>query len=109
MTLLLQDDVGGLQVLQRDTKTWHEVSFVPGAFVVNIGDMMERWTNNRYKSTMHRVMSNKSGKSRYSCAFFNDGKLDQIIECIPTCLKPGELPLLFLTLFRDCEKKTETI
>ncbi len=41
---------------------------------------------------MHRVISPLSGKDRYSCAFFNDGKLDQIVECIPSCLKPGEQP-----------------
>lgn len=55
--------------------------------------LIERWTNDRYKSTMHRVLSPLSQKDRYTCAFFNDGALDTIIECIPTCLKPGETPL----------------
>ena len=55
--------------------------------------MTERWTNNRYRSTMHRVIRPLSDKDRYSSAFFNEGALDTIIECIPTCLKPGEAPL----------------
>jgi isopenicillin N synthase-like dioxygenase len=42
---------------------------------------------------MHRVISPYSEKDRYSCAFFNDGALDAVVECIPTCLKPGEQPL----------------
>lgn len=109
LTLLLQDEgeyfgvcmllrsmlkfaVGGLEVLHKPTGTWHHVPPVKGAYVCNIGDLMQRWTNNRYKSTMHRVISPLSGKDRYSCAFFNDGALDTIIECLPTCLKPGEKP-----------------
>lgn len=93
MTLLLQDVVGGLEVLHKRTGTWHAVAPVEGAYVVNIGDLMQRWTNNRYRSTMHRVISPLSGRDRYSCAFFNEGPLDRMIECIPTCVKPGEDPL----------------
>ena len=55
--------------------------------------VIERWTNNRYRSTMHRVISPSNGKDRYSCAFFNEGVLDRMIECIPTCLRPGDEPL----------------
>lgn len=54
---------------------------------------IERWTNNRYKSTRHRVISPVSGKDRYSIAFFNEGLLDQVLECIPTCIEEGERPL----------------
>lgn len=42
---------------------------------------------------MHRVIIPKNGKDRYSCAVFNDGVLDQVVECIPSCLEPGEKPL----------------
>ncbi|RDW72224.1 putative gibberellin 20 oxidase [Coleophoma crateriformis] len=93
LTLLLQDTVGGLEVLHKPTSTWHAVTPIQGAFVVNIGDLMQIWTNNRYKSTMHRVISPLSDKDRYSSAFFNDGALDLIVECIPTCLKSGEKPM----------------
>lgn len=53
----------------------------------------EQWTNNRYSSTLHRVITPVSERDRYSIAFFNEGLLDQVIECIPTCLAPGEKPL----------------
>lgn len=92
LTLLLQDDIGGLEVFHRPTQTWHPVHPVKDAYVVNIGDMMERWTNDKYTSTLHRVISPVSDRDRYSVAFFNEGLLDQIIECIPTCLEEGETP-----------------
>jgi len=93
LTLLLQDEIGGLEVFHKPTQSWHSVTPVKDAFVVNMGDMMERWTNNMYTSTLHRVISPVSSKDRYSVAFFNEGLLDQMIECIPTCLRPGEQPL----------------
>ncbi|KAI1407137.1 putative gibberellin 20 oxidase [Hypoxylon sp. FL1857] len=93
MTLLLQDDVGGLEVFHRPSSTWNAVPYVEDAFVVNIGDMMERWTNGRYMSTLHRVISPVSEKDRYSVVLFNEGLLEQVIECIPTCIEPGESPL----------------
>jgi len=92
LTLLLQDDVGGLEVLHKPTGTWHDVKPIQGAYVINIGDLMQRWTNDRYLSTMHRVKSPVSQKHRYSVAFFNDGALDTVIEAIPTCVRPGEAP-----------------
>ncbi|KEF54364.1 uncharacterized protein A1O9_09530 [Exophiala aquamarina CBS 119918] len=92
LTLLLQDDIGGLEVLHKPTGTWHHVTPIEGAYVINIGDLMQRWTNDRYRSTMHRVMSPTSNKPRYSVAFFNDGALDTVIEAIPTCVAPGESP-----------------
>lgn len=92
LTLLLQDDIGGLEVFHRPTETWHPVQPVEDAYVVNIGDMMERWTNDKYTSTLHRVISPASDRERYSIAFFNEGLLDQMIECISTCLEEGQQP-----------------
>ena len=63
---------------------------MPGALVVNIGDMTQRWTNDRWRSTMHRVQV-PAGR-RQSIAFFHNANWDAVIECLPTCLAEGELP-----------------
>jgi isopenicillin N synthase-like dioxygenase len=90
LTLLLQDSNGGLQV--RDAgNSWIHAAPIPGTFVFNIGDAIARWTNDLYRSTVHRVV-NVSGKRRYSVPFFYSGNADHPLECIPGCLKPGETP-----------------
>ena len=91
LTLLMQDDVGGLQVQDPDTETWLEAPLMPGAFIVNLGDMIARWTNDKYRSTLHRVI-NRSGRERYSVPFFYTGNPDYEVRCVPTCLHPGETP-----------------
>ena len=75
ITLLLQDGNAGLEVLDHRTDTWIDVDPNPDAYVVNVGDMLSLWTNNDYKSSMHRVI-NKKPVDRYSIAFFFDGNLD---------------------------------
>jgi isopenicillin N synthase-like dioxygenase len=91
VTVLAQDDVGGLQVLDRDATTWVDVPPVPGAFVVNIGDLMARWTNDRYRSTVHRVVP-PDGRDRFSVVFFMDLDHHATIEVLPTCVPAGEQP-----------------
>jgi isopenicillin N synthase-like dioxygenase len=90
LTLLAQDAAGGLQV--RDaTGQWLDAPPVAGSFVVNIGDMMERWTNGVFTSTLHRVI-NVSGGERYSLPYFFDPDFNAEVVCLETCLSPGAAP-----------------
>jgi isopenicillin N synthase-like dioxygenase len=75
ITLLLQDDSGGLEVLNDGTGEWVPVDSDPDAYVVNIGDMLDLWTKGIYKSNTHRVI-NRSAKDRYSMPFFFDGNAE---------------------------------
>ncbi|MCE9623235.1 MAG: isopenicillin N synthase family oxygenase [Actinomycetia bacterium] len=90
LTILLADPmVGGLQ-LEGIDGTWRDVEAVPGSFVVNLGDAMARWTNDRWRSTMHRVQV--PTQRRQSIAFFHNANWDAMIECLPTCLPLNEEP-----------------
>ena len=91
LTLLAQDDAGGLQVQGRDG-TWTDVTPIPGAFVVNIGDLMARWTHDRWRSTMHRVVNRVAGRERYSIAYFFDLDAEAVILPLPGCVPAGETP-----------------
>ena len=91
ITLLLQDKVAGLQVYDYQTKEWLDVQPTPGAFVVNLGNLMMRWSNDKYISNLHRVI-NQSGEERYSIPVFFSGNPDYVVECLPNCRKEGEEP-----------------
>jgi isopenicillin N synthase-like dioxygenase len=97
LTLLLQDDApGGLEVLDPRTEQWTAVPAVPGAFVVNLGDLMARWTNDRWRSTLHRVVNpprdHAGSTRRQSIAFFHNANYHTLVECLPTCVVAGEVP-----------------
>lgn len=92
ITLLHTDGVPGLEVRAEDG-TWHPVPAFPGGFIVNIGDLLSRWTNDRWRSTWHRVVLPLEGPPwprRLSVAFFQTPNPDTLIDCLPTCRSEDE-------------------
>lgn len=88
-TILAQDANGGLEVQTRDGDGgWTPAVPISGAFVINIGDTVMRWTNDRFVSTPHRVV-NRSGRDRISLPYFVNADYDAVIECLPSCQDPG--------------------
>eukprot|EP00850_Spirogloea_muscicola_P002873 SM000011S19051 [mRNA] locus=s11:585407:588738:- [translate_table: standard] len=93
LTLLLTDDVCGLQICKEKDQVpqrWEDVKPLPGALIVNLGDMLERWTNNRFRSTLHRVVN--PGKERFSIPFFFEPNFDCLVECLPSCCNTSNPP-----------------
>ena len=84
ITLLAQDDVGGLEVKNK-AGDWIPAPPIPDTFVMNVGDILARWSNDVFVSTPHRVI-NRSGKERYSQPFFFDPAMDSLIEALPSCV-----------------------
>jgi|SRR5579875_1488115 len=96
LTILHRDDhATGLEVLGQDGH-WHEVPTLPGSLLINIGDLMARWTNGRWASTVHRVVylpgESDAQRPRYSVAFFYQPSPDALIECVPACAGPQQPP-----------------
>ena len=87
LTLLATDDAGGLQVRRRDGR-WIDAPPLAGAYVVNIGDCLMRWTNDVYVSTPHRVV-NRRPRERHSIAFFFDPNPDALVAAIESCVGDG--------------------
>jgi isopenicillin N synthase-like dioxygenase len=89
ITLLFQDGIGGLEV-QTASGNWIAAPAIPDTVVVNTGDLMQRWTNDIFCSTKHRVMipsDNNVNQSRYSMAFFCHPNDDTEIACLESCQK----------------------
>jgi isopenicillin N synthase-like dioxygenase len=84
ITMLLQDDVGGLEV-QNAQGDWIRATPIPGTLIINLGDMIRRWTNDLYHSNSHRVLNNDGGRDRYSVAAFFNPEYFYRVECLPTC------------------------
>ena len=96
LTILKTDESpGGLQVHGLDG-AWIDVPFIPGTFVVNLGDLMAEWTNDRWRSTLHRVVNPPAeagaAADRISMAFFHQPNYDAVIECLPTCTDAAHPP-----------------
>ena len=92
VTLLATDGVPGLQICrEKDSQPqlWEDVPHVHGAFIINVGDMLERWTNGLFRSTMHRVLPLQE---RYSVAFFLDPNADCVVECLESCCSAASPP-----------------
>lgn len=81
ITLLLQDDVGGLEV-QATNGNWVKAEPLEGSLVINIGDLMQRWSNDKYRSTAHRVRASQESCHRYSFPFFVEPDYETLVECI---------------------------
>ncbi|KAL4884892.1 Clavaminate synthase-like protein [Aspergillus karnatakaensis] len=92
ITLLWQDNSGGLQVLSADDE-WLDARPIEGTIVVNIGDFMQRLSNNRFRSTVHRVY-NRQPTSRYSMPFFLGFNPEAVVRVVESCVDE-EHPALF--------------
>ena len=100
LTLLAQDDVGGLEVRSPDGAGWIDVPPRNDAFVMNVGDMLHQWSNGRLRSTPHRVY-NRSSRERYSVPFFFDPHVSTVIDPLPSCVPLGEQPRFAPVHFGD--------
>jgi len=97
MTILgMTDGLGGLEARGADG-SWIPVTAQPGDFVINLGDLMQCWTNDRWRSTLHRVVNppglSMANSERQSIGFFVHPDYDARIACIESCLEAGESPL----------------
>jgi isopenicillin N synthase-like dioxygenase len=93
LTILRQDEApGGLQIGDAEGG-WHDVPPHPGSFVINVGDLMSRWTNGRWRSTLHRVINPAreltGSTQRLSMVAFTGPAGDTQVECLPSCIGEG--------------------
>ena len=95
LTVLYADEVPGLEIVGPDGR-WSDVLPIEGAFLVNLGDLLAEWTNDRWRSTLHRVVPPPLGTAgpalRRSVAFFHDGNYDALVEVLPTCCSEDDPP-----------------
>jgi isopenicillin N synthase-like dioxygenase len=99
ITMLAREDVPGLAV-RVPSGEWLAPPVIDGTFLVNLGNVMKRWSNDRFLSTPHGVL-NDSGRDRYSIAFFYSPSPDARIEVVPTCSGPGDPPRYEPAVYRD--------
>ncbi len=99
ITMLARQDVPGLAV-RLPGGEWLAPPVIPGTFLVNLGNVMKRWSNDRFLSTPHGVL-NDSGTDRYSIAFFYSPNTASTIECLPSCTGPDDPPHYPPAVYRD--------
>ncbi|MDP3767882.1 MAG: 2-oxoglutarate and iron-dependent oxygenase domain-containing protein [Dehalococcoidia bacterium] len=98
-TILAREDVPGLAV-RLPSGEWLAPPVIPGTFLVNLGNVMKRWSNDRFRSTPHGVL-NDSGTDRYSIGFFYSPNPDSVIECLPSCVSADSPPCYPRAVYRD--------
>ena len=99
LTLLAPNDVPGLSIRTQSGK-WIDAPVILDAFVVNGGQLLQRWTNDHFLATPHRAV-NRSGGERYALAFFCDGNIDWPVAAVPTCIGPDDPPKYPTTCYTD--------
>ena len=99
MTALARTDVPGLAV-RLPSGEWFPPPIIPGTFLINLGNIMRRWSNDRFLSTPHGVL-NDSGTDRYSIAYFHSPNPDSVIECLPSCISPDNPARYPSAVYRD--------
>ena len=92
LTILLPQEYSqGLEILSPNGN-WKEVPAIPDTLIINIGDLMATWTNDRWVSTLHRVINKNSASKRQSIAYFHQPNWDAEIKCLPNCINDNETP-----------------
>ena len=99
MTLLARTDVPGLGI-RLPSGEWVSPPLIPGTFLVNLGNIMRRMSNDRFLSTPHAVI-NEGARDRYSVAYFHSPNPDRVLECVPTCVSADNPPKYPPALYRD--------
>jgi len=99
MTALARTDVPGLAV-RLPSGEWFPPPIIPGTFLINLGNMMRRFSNNRFLSTPHGVL-NESGTDRYSIAYFHSPNPNSTIECLPSCVSVDNPARYAPTVYRE--------
>tara|TARA_B100001250_G_C19729344_1_gene757671 strand:- start:332 stop:1321 length:990 start_codon:yes stop_codon:yes gene_type:complete len=104
LTILLQDKIGGLEIKTFNDE-WFSAPIIPGTFLINVGHMIQRWTNDYYMATIHRVIPPKN-KNRCSLPFFFEPNLDSIVAPLKQFCSKDNLPRYDAIHFGDYLEKT---
>src|SRR5881296_1159225 len=99
ITFLAREDTPGLAV-RLPNGEWLAPPVIPGTFLVNLGNIMKRWSSDRFLSTPHGVV-NDSGRDRYSIAFFYSPNVASAIECLPSCMSDANPARYPRAIYRD--------